>query len=132
MLTSNSDRGVSPIIGILIMVAITLVLAGVAALWFFGFQSDTSDDGKAYLFKTDLDGSDDTILITLMNGDPFNSTMMRVKLDGNDVDVPYHNFTAGDTLVVDAGIDVIPGENYEIKIIMNNKQMYVGHPVANP
>ena len=128
----KDESGVSVVIAVLLMVAITVILAGVVVVWVTFLAPSDPDEGDTFMFDADLEASEDTITVTLISGPAFNTSKMRIKLDEVDVPVLGVEMTAGETIYVPAGIDVLPGQTYEIKIMVNNKVMYTGNPSANP
>lgn len=116
------------------MVAITVILAGVITLWVFSISSGNGDKGEMFFFNTDLEASNNTVSIVLLGGsEPLDTSTMRVIIDGVDVAlVPVTEMYAGDQIFADTGMEITGGTTYHIKIVINNKMMYEGDPVANP
>jgi len=127
------NEGVSPVIAVILMVAITVVLAGAVTLWVFNLSSQSGEDGEMYFFRSTLEASDDTIHIHLLSGsDTLDTSKIRVIINGEDVSsISNQEMYAGDELVADAGIDLTPGTTYNVKITVNNRMMYEGNPIAN-
>ena len=46
----RNDNGVSPIMAVLLMAAITIVLGGIVAIWVFQYTDLTEDDGDHVFF----------------------------------------------------------------------------------
>ena len=69
----QNDEGVSPVIAVILMVAITVVLAATVYVWVSGFASDSggpeSASATARGFDSDDDGDVDTIRVTLVRGE---------------------------------------------------------------
>jgi flagellin-like protein len=128
------SRGVSPIIGVIIIVAITLVIAGVAAIWFFGFAnvSNEDNDDDIYIFNVKLDGGDDTITYSIVSGKLLNTSRMDQKLEDMALTVPIEELSAGSETSIDPGVDLVPGEEYNVKIVINNKLYYENDLIAAP
>ncbi|MGA1793783.1 MAG: type IV pilin [Thermoplasmatota archaeon] len=129
-----SYSGISPVIAILLIVAITIILAGVVSIWVFSFATETNEEGDTYLFKTDLEASDDTIHISLLSGSKFlNTSRMKIKLDDTWIsNISIDEIKAGELFIVQCGMDIIAGDVYHVKIVIDNRMMYEGDPVANP
>ncbi len=57
MQTKKNDMGVSPVIAVILMVAITVVLAGVVFLWAQSFTDQAGDDVKTLNLKVGIDSN---------------------------------------------------------------------------
>ena len=130
----NCTSGISPVVAVLLIVAITIILASVVSIWVFSFASETNEIGDNYLFRTNLDGSEDTIQIILMSGSKvLNSSRMKIMIGESWItSIPVVELRAGEFLTVDCDEDLIPGEVYHVKIVIDNIMMYEGDPVAEP
>ena len=122
------DRtGVSPVISVILMVAITIVLAGLVTLWVFSL-SDTNDHLTIYKFEADIYSQSDEIHLSLVTGDLINTTSMVVKINATDVTVPTGiNLSAGDVLVLDSPIGLEQFVEYQIKVIIDNTTVWEGY-----
>jgi flagellin-like protein len=123
MTLSGDDKGVSPILAILMMIAITLVLAGVILLISSHFINYGSDTVEIFLFNVEAKGSADTINVEIMKGS-LNTSRMDVMLEGASLNITSTEIRAGETLRIPAGIDIVPGTSYDVTIIVDNKVMY--------
>ena len=69
----RTDEGVSPVIAVILMVAITVVLAATVYVWVSGFASDESGPENAQMrasgLDEDNDGATDWIKLTLVRGE---------------------------------------------------------------
>jgi flagellin-like protein len=59
------DRGVSPVIGVILMVAITVILAAVIASAVLGFGSNVQNNAQAGVTVSDVPGNDSAANVTL-------------------------------------------------------------------
>ena len=133
----KNDMGVSPVIAVILMVAITVVLAGVVFLWAQSFTDDTGGTVETLNIKATAtsDGTDNYLIIEVMGGsvdftkyqvkltevgDPTNS----VTFDSTDLDVPATTtYNAGDTasFTSTSGTDLLTlittGNSMNVKII---------------
>jgi hypothetical protein len=116
------------------MVGITIILVGVVSVLVFSYANEATEEGDNYLFTTDMDASDDTLEISMMSGTSFfNTSKMRILIDEISlIDIPEKLIRSGELFVVETGFDVEPGATYEVKIVVDNRLMYEGFPVANP
>jgi flagellin-like protein len=87
----NGDDAVSPVIAVILMVAITVVLAATVYLWVSGFGSNQNNlvqasfGAKAVDFPTmgDTDSSDDAIQLTYVSGpEDLQATDISISVDG--------------------------------------------------
>ena len=77
----GDQRGVSPVIGVILMVAITVLLAATAASLFLGIQDDTLRQKSPTVVldhKYDADGSSDRLKITHTGGDELETNSLNV------------------------------------------------------
>jgi len=80
----NDDDAVSPVIGVILMVAITVILAAVIASFVLGLGDSTGDVQPNTSLQFDYDaGSPDTVQMTLSDGDTL--TLSEVYLRGSDM-----------------------------------------------
>ena len=78
----NDKRAVSPVIGVILMVAITVILAAVIAAFVFGFSPAGEKTPNAQL-KASATGT--TLTLTHMGGDPVNLTRCMTIVDKTDL-----------------------------------------------
>jgi flagellin-like protein len=128
MISSRAGKGgVSPILAILILIAITIVVAGVAAIWFFGF-ANTGDDSSSgdgfYIFNVSLNGNNENVTFSIISGQVLNTSDMKMSVEGNAVAIPSQEIGAGTDVEADTGLDLQPGEYYRVKITVDNSLFY--------
>lgn len=108
-----NDEGVSPVIAVILMVAITVVLAATVYVWVSGFSSDQQGSENAQVratgYDSDSNGATDYIRLTLVRGEnaPYDKDV--VDLEGlnhtnealtticNDIASSCTAFTSGET-----------------------------------
>lgn len=98
ILTDNDDRAVSPVIGVILMVAVTVILAAVVSMLVLGMGSDVESHPQAS-FSFDYDSSADTVDITHEGGDTLANSSVSVIVEGTE-DAgawPDAEISAGDT-----------------------------------
>jgi len=83
---SNQERAVSPVIGVILMVAITVILAAVIAAFVLDIGPGETDPGAAIQFDHDAD--DDELELELQSLDGGADAVVVVESDGNNI-VPY-------------------------------------------
>jgi len=128
----KSESGVSPVIAVLLMVAITVILAGVVAVWAVGFLGKENNDGELHIIQTRLDSTRDRVVIDVIAGDVLNSSFMLVLIDGNSFPAPEGEFYAGDQIVVACPLDLLTGEQYDVKVVLDDKVIYEDVEIAVP
>ena len=80
------ERAVSPVIGVILMVAITVILAAVIGTFVLGLGGQVSETApQASVTITDASGSNGDILIAHDGGDSFNATDVNVYQNGTDL-----------------------------------------------
>ncbi|GGN92556.1 MULTISPECIES: type IV pilin [Haloarcula] len=115
----ESDDAVSPVIGVVLMVAITVILAAVIGSFVIGLGSSTNSTPQAsFSFEYDTSVSPATMTITHDGGDTLKTGNLEVKEDGSVLVDPASGseITAGDTLT--SGTSVTSGAT--IKVVYND------------
>ncbi|GAA0277495.1 type IV pilin [Halobacterium noricense] len=108
----RDERGVSPVIGVILMVAITVILAAVIASFVLGFGDSVSENVQAGAdISENDDGTASATWISEGNAEELNVTAAgsdAVVLDdvGQSATIELGNVTGGDTEVVDNTITV--------------------------
>jgi len=100
----NDDDAVSPVIGVILMVAITVILAAVIASFVLGLGDQASQATPTASFQFDYDSSADELTVTHDGGDSIDNA----RLSFSAGSVPAGGFgvsevTAGDSVVVGTG-----------------------------
>lgn len=113
------DRAVSPVIGVILMVAITVILAAVIATFVLGLGT-TNDPGPSVAFEFDYDG-DDNVSVTITSGDSFDAERVSVTGDelqsasaGNDLLESGENLTEVDGISV--GDRLSAGTSFDVAL----------------
>jgi flagellin-like protein len=114
----SDDRAVSPVIGIILMVAITVILAAVIGTFVLGLGDSVQSAPQAtfdYETNETNNGTIDQITITHQGGDSIDPARLEVTgaVDNSTENVPIQfqgnadttgdEFSAGDKLVIDDG-----------------------------
>jgi len=110
----TDDDAVSPVIGVILMVAITVILAAVIASFVLGLGDSTNTTPSAS-FDFDYDSADGNVTVTHDTGDNIDSERLSVVLNGTSKDWPSSGsgdtVSSGTTIVVGQGGDVFSGSN---------------------
>jgi len=111
-LRSDDERAVSPVIGVILMVAITVILAAVIATFVLGLGESVSDTAPQATF--DFNPDDGTIVMT--GGDEIETENIDIKVGGTDV-------TVGSSGTITAGTEIYSGSSFSdstVRVIWTN------------
>lgn len=105
---NTSDRAVSPVIGVILMVAITVILAAVIGTFVLGLGDNIGNSAPQAQFNynyADAGSGNKWVNITHQGGDPINNETLSITVGGadyttaNDVQGTWDDrTTAGDTI----------------------------------
>ncbi|QKY20611.1 type IV pilin N-terminal domain-containing protein [Halolamina sp. CBA1230] len=99
------DRGVSPVIGVILMVAITVILAAVIGTFVLGLGDSLEQAPQAQLDATTDSG---TIYINHNGGDPLPKSEITINIvdpDGTDPSLSFGGYNTDDELAVGGSIN---------------------------
>ena len=99
----NDDEAVSPVIGVILMVAITVILAAVIATFVLGLGDQVSDTAPQASFDFETNASSDNITITHAGGATLSNESVQIQTDTSGAKIASHfpdEIAAGDTAVV--------------------------------
>ena len=74
----TNDRAVSPVIGVILMVAITVILAAVVGSFVLGLASDVSESGPTAQIDFSYDSENQNVTLTHDGGSSFQSSDVRL------------------------------------------------------
>ena len=111
LFTDDSDRGVSPVIGVILMVAITVILAAVIGAFVLGLGDQVSNNAPQASFSVEFNETGATITHTggdnieknALNVTSTNSSSSAKEFDSDPVssgDSVFINATSGETVRV--------------------------------
>ena len=81
----RDSSGVSPVIGVILMVAITVILAAVGGAFFLSLGDDKQEENVVTDFESSIDASTGELTIRHRGGDTLNSDDVQVRIE-NDTD----------------------------------------------
>jgi flagellin-like protein len=120
----DTERAVSPVIGVILMVAITVLLAATAAVFFTGFQDETQQGPPGTAFSIEYDANaetiggspSDTVTISHQSGDTLTAGDLVVDISGTAVDgqYDYESFTTSDGTPVGEESQITAGDEIQI------------------
>jgi len=132
----TDDDAVSPVIGVILMVAITVILAAVIASFVIGLGDDNQTTKPSTTFEFDYDSGNDELTISVTGGKDLDAD--QVEITGNagssgemtgsgtisDLQKwwEYSSADAGETGTISAGssITLTVGADYDISVIWND------------
>ncbi|GGN18598.1 type IV pilin [Halarchaeum nitratireducens] len=108
----NDDRGVSPVIGVILMVAITVILAAVIGTFVLGLGSNVGNNAPSATFNWDYSGnsSGGNLTVTHQGGDAIENSTINITSDpataaqdNISYSVSGDQWTAGDSATIEYG-----------------------------
>ena len=122
----NDKRGVSPVIGVILMVAITVILAAVIAAFVFGISPSGQATPNAQL-RASYAASANDLTLKHMGGDPVDLTECTVMAAGGTAtaaDWSPQNLTVGLESTVSCGSATV-GSAVSVEVIHTPSQSYL-------
>ena len=113
----NDERAVSPVIGVILMVAITVILAAVIGTFVLGLgDSLGNSQPTAQLSVDSTDFGNNTVTIAHGGGDPIEGDDLRVTADGNVTSEQFPNgqFSVGETQELTDSTNITEGARLRI------------------
>jgi flagellin-like protein len=105
---TGDDRAVSPVIGVILMVAITVILAAVIGTFVLGLGENVQSNAPSASFGFDYDSTNDDLTITHESGDAIDPTRITFAGAGTGDDnwndqasTTVSEVSAGDTVELD-------------------------------
>ncbi|WP_410766796.1 type IV pilin [Haloferax sp. DFSO60] len=102
----TEDRAVSPVIGVILMVAITVILAAVIGTFVLGLGDQVSETAPQASFSFDYDGNG-ALTITHESGEAINAGQVTITGDINNSTDTWADFAAGTPTDISAGSSVV-------------------------
>jgi len=113
----DDDRGVSPVIGVILMVAITVILAAVIGTFVLGLGDSLEQAPQAQL-DAEYDSSADEIVVNHNGGDALNWADITINYDGSgSATSPTGEFTVGNSQAVVDGQNSEPSSGTTLTIV---------------
>ncbi len=111
---TSDDRGISPVIGVVLMLALTVIGASVVGTAVFGSLGDVSGDTAQASFTFSEEANGD-LTIRHSAGDTLEAARLTVTAEGSTVSAGFAgSVTPGDEGTVDAG-DLSTGDDVLVK-----------------
>lgn len=128
----DDTRGVSPVIGVILMVAITVILAAVIGAFVLDLGSNLGSTGPQTQLTAQQGSSPGDIVVNHKGGDALQVSEVKVQLNGTAVDSgnltwgsdSSSEFTVGEKLTINADnvTDVTTGDTVELTIVHEPSQ----------
>ena len=104
----SSDRGVSPVIGVILMVAITVILATVIGAVVLDFGNSAGDSAPSASLDVDVNSTSDGVVIEHTGGDSLSLDQTRILVDDtsgsqSEFSSGSGTFSVGDRGALDGG-----------------------------
>ena len=136
LLKMDDERAVSPVIGVILMVAITVILAAVIGTFVLGLGDQVQDTAPnaQWTFSEQVDGGNDVLLIQHDGGESVNANSISLTANsdifhdgtdsvdrlegGSDFYDDGQSITAGNSATIgDGEFDGAPGDSEDIRLI---------------
>jgi len=118
----TDDDAVSPVIGVILMVAITVILAAVIASFVLGLGDSTTTTPTAD-FNFEYDNSTGNVTVSHSTGDNVDADRVEVLIDGETADVQFSGTISSGSSIsfnqTDGGTNITGGET--IKVTWNSE-----------
>ncbi|MES3161319.1 MAG: type IV pilin N-terminal domain-containing protein [Halorubrum sp.] len=129
----TDDRAVSPVIGVILMVAITVILAAVIGTFVLGLGDQLGDNQPTAQVGIDLDQEANALTIEHNGGDSIDSEALRVVVTGPDDQRAEANnvfegrFSVGDAETGELGDDesIEEGDDVRIRVIHQPSESFL-------
>jgi len=124
----NGDRAVSPVIGVILMVAITVILTAVVASFVLSFADGGGSNAPQVSFASEYDETDNVVTVTVQSGDAFDAAQVTFEGDvaAQGTGIPNNgpdwadspNYGAGSTVTAGDSVEVgVAGPGYTVEIV---------------
>jgi flagellin-like protein len=130
----TDDDAVSPVIGVILMVAITVILAAVIASFVLGLGNQPQETPQTQ-FDFEYDGS--TLTITHNGGDTFDSNDVEIRGETGDgssnAGQQWHAYGGGTATDISTGDDIsfAAGDSYDITVVYAPPGSDTSSPLAD-
>ncbi|RDZ52397.1 type IV pilin [Haloferax sp. Atlit-6N] len=122
----TEDRAVSPVIGVILMVAITVILAAVIGTFVLGLGDQVSETSPQASFAFDYDGTE--LTITHESGEQINGDLVTITGDVN-VSSPNNKWSdlgsgtisAGESVVIQSSSDDAFTQDETVRVVWTSE-----------
>ena len=119
----DDDDAVSPVIGVILMVAITVILAAVIATFVLGLGDSLSNTAPQASFNFDYDSTNTEVTVTHSGGDAIEDNRLTIRGDdGSGSSVSQDWGTSGDDVTAGDSVTVGVNDNsWELSVVYNSE-----------
>ncbi|WP_117594803.1 type IV pilin [Haloprofundus halophilus] len=110
----NDERAVSPVIGVILMVAITVILAAVIGTFVLGLGDQVGNNAPQASFDFNYNNDGSEVTISHAGGATVNTDELSIIVDGGEETVTYSDtrVSSGETLTTVSGLS--PGDKVTV------------------
>jgi len=125
----DDDRAVSPVIGVILMVAITVILAAVIGTFVLGLGDQVQNDTPRASFGFDLGSQNASdaynITITHESGDTISGSDLTVNVNGSESSWGSNDVSSGDSFEIHTtegtgNLEAFAGSGDTVRVIYDN------------
>ena len=117
----TDDSAVSPVIGVILMVAITVILAAVIGTFVLGLGDQVSDTAPQASFDFDFNETSGNVTITHEGGAQIDASNLNISANGNEVAwADSDPITAGASTTVDYDPGLSASSGDEIRLVWSS------------
>jgi flagellin-like protein len=124
----KDDDAVSPVIGVILMVAITVILAAVIASFVLGLGDQAGNVAPQASLSTEYDSTETNLTITHESGNPIVSDQIRLRGTGfhnaTNANTTWANYTAANNATVSGTSDGEPAVTAGDQLVINASSDY--------
>jgi flagellin-like protein len=117
----TGERAVSPVIGIILMVAITVILTAVIAAFALGFADETGSSAPQISLESDYNESGaNVVTLTVQGGDSFDAESVEFEGDVDSAEdwTDANDINDGDSVSAGDSIDIdVAGPDYVVELV---------------
>lgn len=132
-LYKSNDRAVSPVIGVILMVAITVILAAVIGTFVLGLGDDLGESAQAGVTVNEIGGEEVTVQLTNGgNADEIRAEWSGWETDSYSSDESYTFTGVGDSVTVDVATsgsenagETEPGASITVIGVLNGEETVI-------
>jgi len=131
----NDDDAVSPVIGVILMVAITVILAAVIATFVLGLGDQVSNTAPQASFSTDYDANAGHVTVTHDGGDSIKASNLYIR--GSEIDYSSGDITDSsnpvwpDSKATGSNSKVVAGNSIDVAVNNGKFNLNVVYQSAN-
>ena len=115
LFNSDDDRGVSPVIGVILMVAITVILAAVIGAFVLGLGDQVSNNAPQASFSYEFNTEGPNVTVTHTGGDNIEGSALNVTSTNDSAQFTEDTVSTGDSVTLNYSA---PGDT--VRVVWSN------------